>query len=99
APAGLDNPIAPRTGPCRAPLAGRRIAVPETRESETFAQLLEAEGAVVVRCPLVAILDAADPRPCVAWIRRLVEGGFDDTVWLTGEGVQRLARQAQNAGI
>ena len=36
-------------------LAGRRIAVPETRELDVFAQMLERHCANVVRCPLVAI--------------------------------------------
>ncbi|TLY84992.1 MAG: hypothetical protein E6K44_12885 [Gammaproteobacteria bacterium] len=40
------------------PLAGRTIAVPETRELEVFAAMLERRGASVVRCPLVAIRDA-----------------------------------------
>jgi len=40
------------------PLAGRTVAVPETRELEVFAAMLERRGASVVRCPLVAIHDA-----------------------------------------
>ena len=47
-------------------LAGRRIVVPETREIEVLAGMLERHGAAVVRCPLVAIRDAADPAPIVA---------------------------------
>jgi uroporphyrinogen-III synthase len=45
-------------------LAGRRIAVPETRELDVFAQMLERHGANVVRCPLVAIRDVPDPCTC-----------------------------------
>jgi len=44
------------------PLAGRTVAVPETRELEVFAAMLERRGASVVRCPLVAIHDAPDRR-------------------------------------
>ena len=33
------------------PLAGRTVAVPETRELEVFATLLERRGAQVLRCP------------------------------------------------
>ena len=40
------------------PLAGRRVLVPETRELDLFQRMLEERGAEVVRCPLVAILDA-----------------------------------------
>ena len=43
------------------PLKGRVIAIPETREVEIFAAMLERRGATVVRCPMVAILDAPDP--------------------------------------
>ena len=45
------------------PLAGRTIAVPETRELEVFATLLERRGATVLRCPLVSIRDARIRHP------------------------------------
>jgi uroporphyrinogen-III synthase len=72
------------------PLAGRTIAVPESREIELFAALLERRGARVVRCPMVAIRDAPDPEPILDWSRKLAAGGFDDLVFLTGEGIQRI---------
>lgn len=72
------------------PLAGRTIAVPETRELEVFANMLERRGAHVVRCPLVAILDAPDPQRVLAWCRRLAADEFDDLILLTGEGLRRL---------
>jgi uroporphyrinogen-III synthase len=71
-------------------LAGRTIAVPETRELDVFASMLERRGAAVLRCPLVAILDAPDPAPVLAWIRRFNDGQFDDLILLTGEGLRRL---------
>ena len=71
-------------------LTGRTIAVPESRELDVFAGLLERRGAEVVRCPLVAIRDAPDPAPVLAWIRRFAEGGCDDLILLTGEGLTRL---------
>lgn len=71
-------------------LSGRTIAVPETRELDVFASMLERRGASVLRCPLVAILDAPDPGPVLAWIRRFNEGQFDDLILLTGEGLRRL---------
>jgi uroporphyrinogen-III synthase len=43
-------------------LADRRIVVPETRELDVFAQMVERHGANVIRCPLVAIRDVPDPR-------------------------------------
>jgi len=72
------------------PLAGRTIAVPESREIEVFAALLERRGARVIRCPLVAIRDAPDPAPVLGWSRRLAAGAFDDLVLLTGEGLRRI---------
>ena len=72
------------------PLAGRTVAVPETRELEVFAALLERRGAAVLRCPLVAIRDAPDPAPVLTFARQLAAGAFDDLVLTTGEGLRRL---------
>jgi uroporphyrinogen-III synthase len=71
-------------------LAGRVIAVPESRESEVFAALLERRGARVIRCPLIAIRDAPDPAPVLGWSRQLAAGALDDLVLLTGEGLTRI---------
>jgi uroporphyrinogen-III synthase len=71
-------------------LAGRTIAVPETRELDVFASMLERRGASVLRCPLVAILDAPDPEPVLHWIKRFNDASFDDLILLTGEGLRRL---------
>ena len=71
-------------------LAGRTIAVPETRELDVFAAMLERRGATVLRCPLVAILDAPDPRPVLDWIRWFNGGACDDLILFTGEGLRRL---------
>lgn len=72
------------------PLAGRTIAVPETRELDVFAAMLERRGATVLRCPLVAILDAPDPRPVLEWIRWFNGGACNDLILFTGEGLRRL---------
>jgi uroporphyrinogen-III synthase len=72
------------------PLAGKTIAVPETREIEVFASMLERRGATVLRCPLVSIRDAPDPAPVLQWCREFAAGGCDDLVLLTGEGLRRL---------
>lgn len=72
------------------PLQGRTIAVPETRELEVFAALLKRRGARVIRCPMVAILDAPDPAPVLEWSRRLAAGACDDLILLTGEGLKRI---------
>ena len=72
------------------PLAGRVVAVPETREIDIFAAMLERRGAQVVRCPMVAIRDAPDPAPTLRWSRELASGSFDDLILLTGEGLLRI---------
>jgi len=72
------------------PLAGRTVAVPETRELEVFAGLLERRGARVLRCPLVSILDAPDPGPVLAFARDFADGACDDLILTTGEGLRRL---------
>ena len=41
-------------------LHGVTILVPESRELDLFAGMLEAYGARTLRCPLVTILDAAE---------------------------------------
>src|SRR5688500_13661439 len=81
------------------PLAGRVIAVAESRQLDELATLLEKEGATALRCPLVAILDAPDPAPVVAWLRDLVAGRFDCVVLMTGEGVRRLVGFAEREGL
>ncbi|WP_225561614.1 uroporphyrinogen-III synthase [Rhodanobacter sp. DHB23] len=72
------------------PLRGRCIAVPESRELDVFASLLERRGASVWRCPLVDIRDAADPGPVLAWVDQVNAGGCDDLLLFTGEGLHRL---------
>lgn len=80
-------------------LAGRRIALPETRELDLFAEMVEKRGATTLRCPLVGIFDAPDPEPVEAWLYRCVNGDFDDLILLTGEGLRRLLGVAERAGI
>lgn len=81
------------------PLSGKRIAVPESRELDLFARMLDEQGAETLRCPLVAIRDLDDPAPAESWLKRLIAGRFDDLILLTGEGLRRLIGIAQRAGI
>ncbi|HEX4635252.1 MAG TPA: uroporphyrinogen-III synthase [Rhizomicrobium sp.] len=71
-------------------LDGLTILVPESRELDLFAGLLEAQGARPLRCPLVRIVDVDDDRDAQAWITRMIDMPFDFTVLLTGEGLRRL---------
>jgi uroporphyrinogen-III synthase len=80
-------------------LAGRVIALPETRELDRLAALLEAEGARAWRCPLVSIVDTPDTAPVEEWVRELAAGKFEDVIFLTGEGVRRLLVVAERLGL
>jgi uroporphyrinogen-III synthase len=71
-------------------LAGLKILVPESRELDLFARMLEDEGAAAMRCPLVQICDLEDISEAQAWIEQVIAGAFTDIIWLTGEGLRRL---------
>jgi len=71
-------------------LDGLTILVPESRELDLFAGMLEAQGARPLRCPLVQIVDLDDDSEAQAWIARMIAAPFDFTVFLTGEGLRRL---------
>jgi uroporphyrinogen-III synthase len=83
----------------RGRLQGLKIVVPETRELDLFATLLEREGAQSVRCPLVRIVDIDDTSEMDGWIRSLIDRPFDDLVLFTGEGVRRLAKRSERLGV
>jgi uroporphyrinogen-III synthase len=79
------------------PLAGRRVALLETREADRLEGMLREQGAEVVSCPAVTIVDVADPVPVLAWLDRFIEQACDDLILLTGEGLVRLHAMAQRA--
>jgi uroporphyrinogen-III synthase len=81
------------------PLAGRTVALAEGRQLEDLAQMLEKEGASVLRCPMLSILDAPDAVPILAWLRELTAGRFGWVVLLTGEGLRRLLGFADREGL
>jgi uroporphyrinogen-III synthase len=81
------------------PLEKRTIALAEGRQLEELAGLLEKEGAVALRCPLVAMVDSTDTAGVVAWLRELASDGFDYVVLLTGEGLRRLLGFAEREGL
>ena len=81
------------------PLQGRTVALAEGRQIEELADMLETEGATVLRCPMVSILDAPDPAPVVAWLRELISGRFAYVILLTGEGVRRLLGFADRVNL
>src|ERR1044072_5193324 len=71
-------------------LKGKRIAVPEMRELEVFSALLERRGAEVLRCPLVTIYDSPHSAQVLAFAVKIADGGFDDFILITGEGLTRI---------
>lgn len=77
------------------PLTNRTIALAEGRQLEELAHMLEKEGATPLRCPMLAILDAPDDAPVLAWLDQLAAGAFDWVVFLTGEGLRRLLSCAE----
>jgi uroporphyrinogen-III synthase len=81
------------------PLTGRLIALPETRQLDVLAAMLEKRGAGVLRCPLVSILDVEDAEPVNRWLRGCIESPFDDFIILTGEGIRRLRGFASRLGV
>jgi uroporphyrinogen-III synthase len=80
-------------------MKGQTIALAEGRQLEELAQMLEKEGATVLRCPMLSIVDAADQEPVVGWLRDLVANRFALVVLLTGEGLQRLLECADRVGM
>jgi len=76
-----------------------RVALPETRQLDVLAGLLERRGVDVVRCPLVAILDSPDRAEVLAWLERFCREPMGLFVIFTGEGVRRLTEFAESAGM
>lgn len=81
------------------PLDGLSVGLPETRESESLSRLFEEKGARVICCPLISILDSPDVPAVEAFLRRMIDGSFDDIILMTGEGVRRLRGFAERAGL
>jgi uroporphyrinogen-III synthase len=71
-------------------LDGLTILVPESRELDMFAGMLEAQGAAALRCPLVQIAELDDTTEAAGWIAQMIGAPFDFTVLLTGEGLRKL---------
>src|SRR6266852_3450056 len=79
-------------------LANRTIALAEGRQLEELVQMLEKEGAIALRCPMLSILDAPDDGPILAWLDQLQAGAFDWVILLTGEGLRRFLTCAERHG-
>lgn len=73
-----------------ATLRHRTIAIPESRQQDVLADLLERRGATVLRCALISIKDSPDADAVEQWMAAMIAGKFDDFIILTGEGIRRL---------
>jgi len=80
------------------PLLGRTIALPEGRELERLAVMLEEKGATTLRCPLIDMVDAPAP-PVLRWLERLTADELQYVVLLTGEGLRRLLKVAKEGQL
>src|SRR5437660_389839 len=80
------------------PLQDKVVALAEGRQLEELVQLLEKEGAKVLRCPMVGIHDAPDEAAVRAWLGDLIAGRFAYVVLMTGEALRRLLGFAERAG-
>jgi uroporphyrinogen-III synthase len=79
-------------------LQGRTVVLAEGRQLEEMAQLLDAEGAVVLRYPMLNILDAPEPGPVRVWIDALIAGEFSHVILMTGEALRRLVSFSTREG-
>jgi len=80
-------------------LTGKVVAVPETRQMAVLVELLSSRGASVREVPLVAILDAPDSGPIIAWLQRFIAMPPDLFILLTGEGLRRLLELSERHGL
>ncbi len=80
-------------------LSGKRIAVPESRQLDVLAGMLQKRGAEVRRCPLISIYDAPNSAEITNWIEQCIHRPFDDLIILTGEGLRRLLKFARRHDV
>src|SRR5262249_40114774 len=83
----------------RAPLAGRTVAIGESREAFLLSRMLGEKGAGVVSYPLVRIVESPDVGAVERFVRELAAGRFDALVLVTGEGVRWLMHTARRVGL
>jgi uroporphyrinogen-III synthase len=76
-----------------------RVALPETRQLDLLAGLLERRGVGVLRCPLIAIKDSPDTAAVTAWLERFADGALDLLIVYNGEGIRRLTGFAERADL
>lgn len=80
-------------------LASKKVAIPETRQLDSLARMLEKKGANVIRCPLVSIHDSPDEAAVQTWLEAFIADTPQHFVILTGEGIRRLTAFAERKGL
>jgi len=80
-------------------LKGKTVALAEGRQLEELAQMLEKEGAIALRYPMINILDAPDTASVVTWLHDLIADKFAYVILMTGEALRRLLGFADRQGI
>ena len=75
------------------------VALPETRQLDLLASMLERRGVAVLRCPMIAIKDSPDEADVASWLERFCGGETDLLILYTGEGIRRLLGFADRAGL
>ncbi len=78
----------------QSPLAGKTVALPESRQLDVLAALFERRQSQVLRIPLVSIFDSPDQLTVTRWLKAFIERTPDYFIVLTGEGLRRLLATA-----
>jgi uroporphyrinogen-III synthase len=73
--------------------AGARVAIPGSADFNAVSRMIRLAGARLHRFSI----DSAEPgaRPLESWIIELFEGGFDDVVFFTAQGVRLIVEFAR----
>ena len=74
----------------------RRIALPETTDLDATAALVREHGGEVHRFAVPGVAGSA--LPFERWLAELLDGEFDDVVFLSGQGVRLLVEFARGMG-
>ena len=81
------------------PLKGTTVAVLEHRFTKEFSALLERLGATVHACPLIEEKPVENRGELQDFVRRVVSGGLDGMIFLTGVGARFLVAEAESMGL
>lgn len=76
-------------------LAGLRVLCLESRRAQEMAKLISNYGGEAVVAPSMQEKDLKDNPEALAFARKLIEGGFDMVIFLTGVGTRALTRMVE----